>query len=78
MLAYTRVAAGDAAGVVAALQGEITDTEDALQVVAAESLGADYIVTRNVRDYARSPIPAVTPVAFLRLVAAARETEANG
>ena len=35
--------------------------EDALQVAAARACGARAIVTRNVRDFARSPIPAVTP-----------------
>ena len=39
----------------------MTDFEDALQVAAARACGARCIVTRNVRDYARSPIPAVDP-----------------
>ena len=37
------------------------DFEDAMQVAAARSSGARQIVTRNVRDYERSPIPAVNP-----------------
>ncbi len=44
----------------------IRDFEDAMQVAAAEACGADWIVTRNVRDFLRSPIRAVTPAAFLR------------
>ena len=39
----------------------MTDFEDALQVAAARNCGAWYIVTRNVKDYARSPIPAIQP-----------------
>ncbi len=39
----------------------MADFEDALQVAAARACGARHIVTRNVRDYARSPIPAVEP-----------------
>lgn len=39
----------------------LTDFEDAMQVAAARACGARHIVTRNVRDYRRSPIPAVTP-----------------
>ena len=39
----------------------MTDFEDALQVAAARACGGRCIVTRNVRDYARSPIPAVHP-----------------
>ena len=37
------------------------DFEDAMQVAAARACGARQIVTRNLRDYARSPIPAITP-----------------
>ena len=39
----------------------MTDFEDAMQVAAARACGAMRIVTRNISDYARSPIPAVTP-----------------
>ncbi len=39
----------------------MADFEDAMQVAAARECGARYIVTRNVRDYRRSPIRAVTP-----------------
>ena len=42
------------------------DFEDALQVAAAVACGANTIVTRNVRDYARSPVGAVTPTALLK------------
>jgi predicted nucleic acid-binding protein len=38
------------------------DFEDAMQVAAARACGADHIVTRNVKDFDRSPIPAITPV----------------
>ena len=43
----------------------MTDFEDAMQVAAARACGAGHIVTRNVRDYERSPIPAVSPQAAL-------------
>jgi predicted nucleic acid-binding protein len=43
----------------------LTDFEDALQVACAEADQADYIITRNLRDFAFSPIPALTPEAFL-------------
>ncbi len=39
----------------------IPDFEDAMQVAAARACGAGHIVTRNVRDFTRSPIPAITP-----------------
>ena len=40
---------------------DMADFEDAMQVAAARTCGARFIVTRNTRDFRRSPIPAVTP-----------------
>ncbi len=42
-----------------------TDLEDALQASAAEACAADCIVTRNQADFAKSPVPALTPQDFL-------------
>ena len=39
----------------------MADFEDAMQVAAARACGATHIITRNVSDFARSPIPALTP-----------------
>ncbi len=39
----------------------MTDFEDAMQVAAADACGARYIVTRNMKDFRRSPIPAISP-----------------
>ena len=39
----------------------IKDFEDVTQVAAAVSCGASRIVTRNLKDYERSPTPAITP-----------------
>lgn len=44
----------------------MSDFEDAMQVAAARACGARHIVTRNVRDYQRSPIPAVDPREAIR------------
>jgi predicted nucleic acid-binding protein len=44
-----------------ALSLPMTDFEDAMQVAAARSCGAEHIVTNNIRDFANSPIPAITP-----------------
>lgn len=52
-----------------ALELPIADLEDAFQASAALAWRADAIVTRNVADYRRSPVPAVSPAAFLRRVA---------
>ena len=40
---------------------ETADLEDAMQVAAAQACGARFVVTRNARDFKRSPIPAITP-----------------
>lgn len=45
----------------------LADFEDALQVACAEADQADYIITRNIRDFATSPVPALTPESFLAL-----------
>lgn len=37
------------------------DFEDAIQSITAERIHADYIITRNVRDFAKSRITALTP-----------------
>ncbi|MBK5259800.1 MAG: PIN domain-containing protein [Thermoanaerobaculia bacterium] len=47
----------------------VKDLEDAMQVAAAAACGADLIVTRNVRDYTRSPIRAISPATLLRELA---------
>lgn len=39
----------------------MADFEDALQVAAARACGARHIVTRNLKDYKHSPIPAISP-----------------
>ncbi|GAB7140367.1 PIN domain nuclease [Deferribacterales bacterium RsTz2092] len=37
------------------------DLEDCLQVACAKTIGAEYIVTRNINDFVHSQIPAVLP-----------------
>lgn len=58
---FIRVAAGDAEAIRYAASLPMKDFEDAMQVAAARSCGASRIVTRNIKDYERSPIPAITP-----------------
>ncbi len=43
----------------------MNDLEDALQAAAALAFGASFVVTRNVRDYRKSPVPALSPADFL-------------
>lgn len=41
------------------------DFEDAVQSAAAERIHADYILTRNIRDFKTSRVMALTPAEFL-------------
>lgn len=50
---------------VGALRLAVPDVEDALHAAAAQAWRADRIVTRNLRHYGRSPIPACVPRDFL-------------
>lgn len=62
---FVEVARTDTADMRYAVGLPMADFEDALQVAAASACGARSIVTRNVRDFARSPIPAITPTEAL-------------
>ncbi len=58
---FVAVATTDTEGIRYAAELPMADFEDAMQVAAARACGARHIVTRNVRDYVRSPIRAVDP-----------------
>ncbi len=45
-----------------------SDFEDAVQLAAAVQAGADYLITRNPRDFQEGLIPIVQPAAFLALL----------
>ena len=44
------------------------DFEDAVQSVTAERIHANYIITRNVRDFTKSSVMAFTPAELLARV----------
>ncbi|MCY4112668.1 MAG: PIN domain-containing protein [Chloroflexi bacterium] len=58
---FVSVATTDTESVRYATALPMADFEDAIQVAAARACGARHIVTRNVRDYQRSPIRAISP-----------------
>ena len=66
LLAWADIAPTSRADALAALGLPMSDFEDALQVAAAMSCGAQYIITRNERDFRGSPVSALSPDAFLR------------
>ena len=44
------------------------DFEDAVQSATAESIHADYIITRNIKDFVQSKVVAFTPSELLRRI----------
>ena len=55
------VASGGAEAIRYAAGLPMADFEDAMQVACARACGATRIVTRNIKDYKHSPIPAINP-----------------
>ncbi|MCL1998039.1 MAG: PIN domain-containing protein [Turicibacter sp.] len=47
---------------------QTADFEDALQIQCAIAKNADYIVTRNIKDFANSVIPPILPSDFLAIL----------
>ena len=65
---FLSVAAVDQAVIEQALNLPYQDFEDAVQMMAAVRTGAQYLVTRNVRDYESGPLPVLQPVELLALM----------
>jgi hypothetical protein len=68
LLSFLSVATVDQTVIEQALKLPYRDFEDAVQMMAAVRTGAEYLVTRNVRDYESGPLPAIQPVELLPLV----------
>ena len=66
MLGWADVAQTSKADALAALDLPMGDFEDALQVAAAMACGAQFVITRNERDFKNSPVPPLSPDDFLR------------
>ncbi len=64
LLSFVEVAGGDSGMALKAIRAGFADFEDALQMVCAEKFEADFIVTRNLKDYRLSPIKAISPSDF--------------
>ncbi|MBO5623890.1 MAG: hypothetical protein J5959_19925 [Butyrivibrio sp.] len=46
----------------------LKDFEDAVQIQTTQRVGADFIITRNVKDFMKSPVPAYTPVELIQRI----------
>lgn len=49
---------------------DFSDYEDGLQSAAAVRIGADYIITHDLKGFANSPVPPITPEKFVKTVIA--------
>lgn len=47
---------------------EFNDYEDAIQSVQANRVKANYIITRNIKDYNKSKVTAIKPSEFLERI----------
>lgn len=56
------------ADITGAFDSEMSDYEDAVQAQCAKRNKVDYIVTRNVRDFSKSPVAAILPGDVLKLL----------
>ena len=65
ILAWAEVAPVDTFSASRARTLQLPDFEDAMECVCAENCLADFIITRNVRDFVSSPIPAISPKDFV-------------
>ena len=65
LLPHVRTVSADSPLVIQALAWGMTDFEDALQAAAARANGAAFIISRNVKDFKRSHVPALTPSDYL-------------
>ena len=55
-----------AADIQEALKFSFSDFEDAVVAATAARENASYIITRNVDDFSKSPVPAINPADFLK------------
>jgi predicted nucleic acid-binding protein len=51
-----------------ALDLDWNDFEDSVQYIVGENLSVDFIITRNVDDYASGSIPVATPEQFIQII----------
>lgn len=69
LLRIVKVVPVEAADFAQALVLGMADFEDAVQAAAAAKIGADYVATRNEKDFKRSPVKARSPSELLTLLA---------
>jgi predicted nucleic acid-binding protein len=71
LTAFIEVAPASTAHIRRAIELPLKDFEDSMQVAAALACDAQMIATRNVKDYLRSPVRAVSPEQALKAIGVA-------
>ena len=68
LLLTTHIASVTESGIHEALDLEWDDFEDSVQYVAGQGISADYIITRNPKDFSGSSIKVLSPDDFLNKI----------
>lgn len=68
LLTILDVAGVTKSDIIRAFSSGMRDFEDAVQASCAKRIKADYIVTRNLKDFGASPVEAVSPLEMLRIL----------
>ena len=64
---FTTITSLDESIVKKAMDSDWNDFEDSVQYNSSLSFSADYIITRNPKDFVHSTIPVYTPIEFLQI-----------
>lgn len=65
LLQFLKVAPVDQSTIEQSLNLDYRDFEDAVQMITAVQCKADYLITRNTKDYKPALLPVIQPVDFL-------------
>ena len=65
LLQSVRLAPLDEISSLKAFDYGMSDYEDALQSASADVVGAEAVISRNIKDFTNSPVPALTPDEFI-------------
>ena len=64
LLQFVKISPTNTQDALYAAKLKISDFEDAMQIAAAIACKAEKIITRNIKHYKKSPLPALTPKLF--------------
>ena len=69
LIGTVNIAAVDSKAIIDALDLEWDDFEDCVQYVVGENISAEYIVTRNPKDFENDQISVISPEELLNIIA---------